>query len=70
MVLVNAIYFKGLWDKQFCKEATHDEEFWTSSTESVKVPMMHMKDRFRLFHFKDLGATALAMDYKVSGVMH
>lgn len=62
---MNAIYFKGFWAKQFRKEATFDQEFWTSSTESVKVPMMHMKDKFRLFHFQDLGATALAMDYKV-----
>ncbi|XP_050687471.1 leukocyte elastase inhibitor-like isoform X1 [Eriocheir sinensis] len=66
MVLVNAIYFKGFWANQFKKEATRDEDFWTSSTDSVKVPMMHMKEKFRLFHFRDLGATALAMDYKGS----
>lgn len=70
MVLVNAIYFKGLWAKQFKKEATYDQDFWTSSTESVKVPMMHQKDKFRYFHFRDLEATALAMDYKVSGLVH
>lgn len=66
MVLVNAIYFKGFWENQFDKEATRDEDFWTSSSESIKVPMMHKKAKFRYFHFKDLEATALAMDYKVS----
>ncbi|KAK3886863.1 hypothetical protein Pcinc_008976 [Petrolisthes cinctipes] len=66
MVLVNAIYFKGLWEHQFDESHTFDEDFWTSEKESVKVPMMHIKEHFRMFHLKDLGATVLAMDYKGS----
>ncbi len=27
LVLVNAIYFKGNWEKKFPKEATRDEQF-------------------------------------------
>ncbi|XP_045137356.1 leukocyte elastase inhibitor B-like isoform X2 [Portunus trituberculatus] len=66
MVLVNAVYFKGLWAKQFDEADTHDQEFWTSNTESVKVPMMYKKSKFRLFFDRDLEATVLAMDYQGS----
>ncbi|KAK4318790.1 hypothetical protein Pmani_010213 [Petrolisthes manimaculis] len=66
MVLVNAIYFKGLWEHQFDEAHTFDEDFWTSEKGSVKVPMMHIKKHFRMFHLKDLGAMVLAMDYKGS----
>ena len=66
MVLVNAVYFKGLWAKQFDEADTHDQEFWISNTENVKVPMMYKKSKFRLFFDRDLEATVLAMDYQVS----
>ncbi|KAK8382335.1 hypothetical protein O3P69_015334 [Scylla paramamosain] len=66
MVLVNAVYFKGLWAKQFDEADTYDREFWTSNTENVKVPMMYKKSKFRIFFDKDLGATVLAMDYQGS----
>ncbi|XP_071547380.1 leukocyte elastase inhibitor-like isoform X2 [Panulirus ornatus] len=66
MVLVNAVYFKGLWEHQFLKSATYDQEFWTSESDSIKVPMMHIKDHFRIFHHRNLGAMLLAMDYKGS----
>ncbi|XP_042204582.1 leukocyte elastase inhibitor-like isoform X2 [Homarus americanus] len=66
MVLVNAVYFKGLWEHQFKESETKDQEFWLSGSESTKVPMMHIKDHFRMLHNKDLGATLLAMDYKGS----
>lgn len=66
MVLVNAVYFKGLWAKQFHEEGTHEGVFWTSKTENVKVSMMHQKSKFRIFFDKDLEASILAMDYQGS----
>lgn len=66
MVLVNAVYFKGLWEEQFKTTDTHDGKFWISESESIKVPMMHIKKIFRMQHNKDLGATLLAMNYKGS----
>nr|AHC06147.1 serpin 3 [Penaeus monodon] len=66
MVLVNAVYFKGLWENQFNESDTHDQEFWISSQESVQVPMMHIKKKFRYFNHRDLDSTILAMDYKGS----
>lgn len=43
MVLVNAIYFKGLWQHQFVKDRTDKAAFYTSDTDSVMVDMMHVK---------------------------
>ena len=40
LVLTNAIYFKGLWIKQFDKEETREEDFKVSTEKTVKVDMM------------------------------
>ena len=42
LILVNAIYFKGDWNKKFDKERTEDKDFRISKEKSVKVPLMHM----------------------------
>jgi len=64
MVLVNAVYFKGSWMKQFDEAATKTLPFWTTKDTSVNIPMMYIKDNFRLFHNRDLGAKLLSMDYE------
>jgi hypothetical protein len=35
LVLVNAIYFKGLWDQQFKKEYTEEMKFWLNKVLSI-----------------------------------
>jgi len=40
LVLTNAIYFKGLWIKQFDKKETTEEDFKVSPEKTVKVDMM------------------------------
>ncbi len=42
LVLTNAIYFKGLWVKQFDKKETREEDFRVSPEETVKVKMMNI----------------------------
>ena len=42
LILVNAIYFKGDWNKKFDKAKTEDKDFRISKEKSVKVPLMHM----------------------------
>jgi len=64
MVLVNAVYFKGTWLKQFDEADTKNLPFWTTKDSSVNVPMMYLKDNFRLFHNRELGAKLLSMDYE------
>src|SRR5712691_8913954 len=41
LVLTNAIYFKGQWEKVFEKADTRDEDW--HGTSILKVPMMHQK---------------------------
>ena len=42
LVLVNAIYFKGLWKLPFDKKATKAEKFFLSSTKTMQTNMMNM----------------------------
>jgi serine protease inhibitor len=41
LVLVNAVYFKGLWADAFRKEATREEAFRLEGGGTVRVPLMH-----------------------------
>jgi serpin B len=44
LVLTNAIYFLGQWKAAFLKEATRDEPFHPTPTDSKNVPMMHQSE--------------------------
>ena len=46
LVLTNAIYFKGMWFKQFDKKATSEQDFKMSSNNTVKAQMMNEIDDF------------------------
>jgi serine protease inhibitor len=62
LVLTNAIYFKGDWEKQFKKEDTKDEDFHVAGTQAIKTPLMHMTKGFSYF---DGGSfQALEIPYK------
>jgi serine protease inhibitor len=52
LVLVNAVCFKGRWDKPFEKRRTEDAPFHLSSSKSVKVPMMTQE---KYFDYVDTG---------------
>lgn len=43
MVLVNAIYFKGLWEYPFLKKNTDKQPFYTNETNAVPMDTMHIK---------------------------
>ncbi|KAL1435304.1 hypothetical protein MTO96_011216 [Rhipicephalus appendiculatus] len=65
LVLVNAIYFKGLWEKQFSPQATTLKEFHVSKDAASKVNMMHMQAEFKVnLRCSDLNATAVEIPYK------
>ena len=53
LVLVNAIYFKGNWESQFQTDKTEVASFHTSSNQSIQVPMMTQKEKFK---YADLGS--------------
>ena len=46
MILLNAIYFKGLWDVPFKKMFTVNKKFESSPESSVDVPFMTQTERF------------------------
>lgn len=46
MYLINAVYFKGIWVKQFDKKNTFEANFTNEANETVPVNMMCLKDTF------------------------
>lgn len=46
LVLINAIYFKGVWATQFDKAKTGDGDFFPLAGDSVRVPLMRMTSKF------------------------
>jgi serpin B len=57
LVLTNAIYFKGQWEKVFEKADTRDEDWHGTSTR--KVPMMHRKGGYLYYECDDFQAVNL-----------
>ncbi|XP_022369426.1 serpin B13-like isoform X4 [Enhydra lutris kenyoni] len=64
LVLVNIVYFKGQWDKEFKKENTKEEEFWLNKSTSKSVPMMTQCHSFSFTFLEDLQAQILGIPYK------
>lgn len=64
LVLANAIYFKGKWDKPFKTEKTEQVDFYVSKDEPVKVDMMRKK--YDMFYVANDGLkfTAVSVPYQ------
>uniref|UniRef100_A0A3P8W039 Leukocyte elastase inhibitor n=1 Tax=Cynoglossus semilaevis TaxID=244447 RepID=A0A3P8W039_CYNSE len=60
LVLINAIYFKGNWDKQFELEATVDAQFRINKP----VKMMQQKSKFSIAAIPEANLQILEMPYK------
>lgn len=65
LVLVNGIYFKGLWKDQFKREHTLKSPFYLNDTDKVDVDMMYKEAKFPYGEFPDIDAHAVALPYKV-----
>jgi serpin B len=59
MVLLNAIYFKGKWNRQFDKGATDDQTFHLLDAGDKKVKMMHQQASFMYCKQKNFQAVVL-----------
>jgi serpin B len=62
LVLVNAIYFKGLWVLKFRKAATRDEPFHLEGGGKVQAPLMHQHEEVR--HLQAGGYQAVDLVYR------
>jgi serpin B len=61
LVITNAIWFKGTWEKTFDKKQTRDAAFHVDATTKVDVPTMHQTS---VFGFASVpGAKVLEMPY-------
>ncbi|KAM4543864.1 leukocyte elastase inhibitor-like isoform 2-T2 [Fundulus diaphanus] len=64
LVLVNAIYFKGNWDKQFKANSTRDAPFRINQKDTKEVKMMYQKSKFPLTFISDVNCQVLEMPYQ------
>lgn len=63
LTLVNAIYFKSVWQEKFKKEDTFTGSFFPSQKEEMKVEMMCQEGDFKFVESKDLACQILEMPY-------
>ncbi|XP_015337715.1 serpin B13-like [Marmota marmota marmota] len=64
LVLINTVYFKGQWDREFNKENTKEEEFWLNKNTSKSVWMMEQHHSFSFVFLEDLEAKIVGIPYK------
>ncbi|XDA88747.1 hypothetical protein R6Z07_018707 [Ovis aries] len=64
LVVVNVIYFKGQWDREFKKENTKEEEFWLNKSTSKSVLMMTQRQSFSFKTLEDVPAKILGLPYR------
>ncbi|XP_056868212.1 leukocyte elastase inhibitor-like isoform X2 [Takifugu flavidus] len=63
LVLVNAIYFKGNWNKQFKENATRDATFHISKNSTKPVKMMHQTSKFPFTFIPEANCQVLELPY-------
>ncbi|KAJ8277737.1 hypothetical protein GJAV_G00079310 [Gymnothorax javanicus] len=63
LVLVNAIYFKGSWDRKFDEKDTKEMQFRLSKNERKPVQMMHKTATFRFASIPEVKCQVLEMPY-------
>ncbi|KAH8297231.1 hypothetical protein KR044_007638 [Drosophila immigrans] len=67
-VLVNALYFKGKFEKPFTPESTMSDDFYVDKDKRVKVDMMHQEDKFKYVELPELDARACQLPYESSNI--
>ena len=63
LVLVNAIYFKGNWEKQFNKEDTQEMPFNVTKDVVKPVQMMFKKSTFKMTYVEEISTNILLLPY-------
>ncbi|KAM8881802.1 serpin B6-like isoform 2-T2 [Synchiropus picturatus] len=63
LVLVNAIYFKGNWDKKFKENHTSERPFKTTKNNTKPVKMMNQKSKFPFTYIPEVNCQVLELPY-------
>jgi len=64
LALVNAVYFKGIWNKQFDKKLTRDETFFHADGSTIKTPLMSLSKPANLPFFAGDGIKIIELNYR------
>lgn len=67
MLLLNAVYFKGLWENQFPANETVDDIFHKDAKTAVKVPFMKAVHTLKYAESMELKSSLVRMPYIVRG---
>jgi len=64
LVLVNAVYFKGLWSEQFDKKHTRTEPFYCKEGRTLQAPLMKVAAARNLPFYREEGLRMVELAYK------
>ncbi|XP_041661936.1 alpha-1-antitrypsin homolog [Cheilinus undulatus] len=64
MVLINYVYFKGLWENPFQSASTHKAEFHVDKTTKVQVDMMTRTGDYKVYWDEANHTTVISLPYK------
>ncbi|XP_041660803.1 alpha-1-antitrypsin homolog [Cheilinus undulatus] len=64
MVLINYVYFKGLWENPFQSDMTRQAEFHVDKTTKVQVDMMSRTGHYKVYWDEANHATVISLPYK------
>ncbi|XP_023171492.2 serine protease inhibitor 42Dd-like isoform X2 [Drosophila hydei] len=67
-VLVNVLYFKGLFRKPFTPEWTTSDDFYIDQHRRVEVDMMYQEDKFKYVELPELEARAIELPFEDSDI--
>lgn len=64
MILLNAIYFKGIWKTKFAENKTKPSPFYNGGSQEVQVPTMTVTARLAHIADEDLNADIVDLPYE------
>ena len=62
MILINAIYFKGIWQDQFDKNLTNKDKFMNLNKNQKEVEFMHINKKFD--YYEDNNNQIISLNYQ------